>query len=220
MRLSFKITMLLLLAPCLLHARKHTGGEPKAAVAAERSVATTIAQPLNWFTATDQGDGTVQLQWSSKEENTGVRYILERSTDGVVYTSLGTFQAKGNRFMFLDDITGNDNNYYRIVARKGSAQQPVSQTLQVGAQKSASLKMSAEQDFSGEQLQLNVFAKNAATAVLKVMNSEGNMVYEEQLLLTDGYNRVFYPDYQQLETGSYYLTLQTDTGMSALKLER
>lgn len=180
-----------------------------------------VVQPLIAFTAADQGDGTVQLKWSHKAPQAGVQYLVERSEDGVYFSTIATLAATNSRFLFLDDRdVVQSPAYYRISAKKGMKVQPVSHVVQLGRVSNRLIKMSAEEVLNGDQLQLNIFSQEAIVGDLKILNSKGDLVRQELLYLLDGYNRVMLPDYNDLQAGNYYLTLQTSEGLTAMKLDR
>jgi hypothetical protein len=62
-------------------------------------------------------DGNVNIVWQSNSESNFAYYEIERSTDGVVFTKIGSIAAKGqvvNNYEFIDKSPAYGKNYYRL----------------------------------------------------------------------------------------------------------
>ena len=76
--------------------------------------------PLTWGSFTAQKDGrTALLKWTTVQEHSTAQFMVERSTDGTHYESIGTVRAAGNsnttkNYNLLDGVPANGINYYRI----------------------------------------------------------------------------------------------------------
>jgi hypothetical protein len=71
------------------------------------------------FTAQQQ-NGQVDLQWSTSEEQNTKDFVIQHSTDGAVWNSIGTINAAGNStsvrsYSFSDTHSANGLNYYRLL---------------------------------------------------------------------------------------------------------
>lgn len=76
--------------------------------------------PVTWgeFTATKQGN-TALLKWQTLQEFNTSHFIIQRSTDGVNFSTLNTVAAAGNssvvkNYQFTDQLPLNGKDYYRI----------------------------------------------------------------------------------------------------------
>jgi hypothetical protein len=81
--------------------------------------------PLFQFTGVPQGK-IVLLQWKTTDEVSISQYIVERSSDGVNFSTIGVVTAKGllgeNDYQFIDVKPLAGNNFYRLqVADRGDA---------------------------------------------------------------------------------------------------
>ena len=80
----------------------------------------SLALPLKLvsFTAGKSNDNEITLNWSSANENNSSHFIIERSTDGVLFSAVGTLPAHGmgdNKYRFTHLISpGVSNYYYRL----------------------------------------------------------------------------------------------------------
>jgi hypothetical protein len=73
---------------------------------------------LGMFTAT-KNNATALLQWTTVTETNTSAFILERSTDGLNYTAIGSLPASGNtttinKYQYTDKQMAPGVNYYRI----------------------------------------------------------------------------------------------------------
>jgi hypothetical protein len=70
------------------------------------------------FTVT-KNNATALLQWTTLQETNTDKFVIERSTDGLNYESIGTLAANGNtttvsKYQFTDKQMATGINYYRI----------------------------------------------------------------------------------------------------------
>lgn len=82
---------------------------------------TTQVLPLAWgsFTAQKMGSNAL-LKWSTLQEINTVKFIIERSKDGIHFNQIGTLNASGNTagVTFYNSSDGaplSGNDYYRII---------------------------------------------------------------------------------------------------------
>lgn len=73
---------------------------------------------MGLFTVT-KNQHTALLQWSTLQESNSDHFVIERSTDGISYTAIGTLPAAGNstttlKYQFTDKQIATGINYYRI----------------------------------------------------------------------------------------------------------
>jgi hypothetical protein len=83
-------------------------------------LSTIVPLPVNFtsFTATRAGDDAL-LQWQTAQEENSHDFSIERSTDGVHYSSIGDVDAAGNstspkNYSFTDKAPATGLNYYRL----------------------------------------------------------------------------------------------------------
>lgn len=80
---------------------------------------TTLPVKLNGFTAKKQNNSEVLIKWETLSETNSRNFIIERSTDGANFVSIGEQLAKGNAtslnsYSFVDKRPANGYNYYRL----------------------------------------------------------------------------------------------------------
>jgi hypothetical protein len=78
-----------------------------------------LAIVIGTFTAEKQGTSAALLKWTTIQESNTDKFIIERSTDGRIFTSIGEVKAAGNSsveksYQFADVFPAKGNNIYRI----------------------------------------------------------------------------------------------------------
>ena len=75
----------------------------------------TLPVKLNYFTA-EKVKQSVKLGWASSLENNSKAYVVERSSDGLQFVSIGTVPSNGRAsvYEFTDEAPVAGNNYYRL----------------------------------------------------------------------------------------------------------
>lgn len=71
------------------------------------------------FTAKNNNDQSVLLQWSTADEKNNIGFEIERSSDAVNYDSIGFVPATKaataiNYYSYKDEVVNNGRNYYRL----------------------------------------------------------------------------------------------------------
>lgn len=79
----------------------------------------TLPVVLVGFTAAQNSNGTVTLDWDTQMEVNFSHFEIERSSDGSVWNTIGTVEAKGNSsivtdYTFTDENPAANINYYRL----------------------------------------------------------------------------------------------------------
>jgi hypothetical protein len=74
-----------------------------------------VVLPVNFtgFNGILQNDETVKLVWTAVVDQDHDYFIVERSSDGISYSSLG-YGPQAAPFHFIDQHPNEGNNYYRI----------------------------------------------------------------------------------------------------------
>ena len=79
--------------------------------------------PVSWLDFTAQKkDNTVHLRWSTANEQNSDEFIVQHSTNGSSYTTIGNIAAAGNsvllqQYSFVHSNPATGVNYYRILQR-------------------------------------------------------------------------------------------------------
>jgi hypothetical protein len=169
---------------------------------------------LGQFTVT-RNNNTALLQWTTVQESNTDQFIIERSTDGINYVSIGTVAAGGNttttsKYKFTDKQMATGINYYRIKTMDKDAKYTLSPVRTIN---------NTDNDFTISMLP-NPVTKGMVyinTSVncnrIEVRDAIGRLVKTENVKGTQNHLAV-----NQLTKGMYFITVITDIGQKVDKL--
>lgn len=163
--------------------------------------------PLTWgsFNALAKPNGTVSLDWSTYQEENTAHFVVQYSTNGSDYNSIGTVPAAGNshttsQYSFVQSNPAtNGNDYYRIqeVDLDGSINYS---TVRVVSFKNGSLvKVVAIPNPVHDLLQLNVQGEGLRASFI---DAAGRTLHA--WILQNGYQQV---GVQDVPAGEYQLVI-------------
>ena len=185
-----------------------------------------ISMTLLTFDGEAQGN-TVELKWLTANEVDNKLFDIERSSDGIGFSSIGTKPGAGNSnevlsYTFRDNSPLVGTNYYRVKLVNESGAEEYSMITPVNIEPSgmADIKISAAQpnpfikDFQVEY----VVPKNG-NAHVKFMSVTGEVVLEEDVVCEkDAPSKFFYKDDKNLKPGVYFLSVAQDNDKKMIKL--
>jgi len=111
-----------------------SSGDPKdLAIAAFQNDGTALPLVLTQFYGQKQANKVV-LQWTTSMEENVAQFVIERSSDGKTYKTIGTVAATGNssltkNYSFADQSTFTGTNYYRLQVQDVSGSVTYSKVL-------------------------------------------------------------------------------------------
>ncbi len=161
----------------------------------------------------------IQLNWATASEQNTSHFEVERSSDGINFSTIGQVTAAGQsnskkEYVFNDTRPMPATNFYRlrmvdidnkftltrIVAVKNSTD---NNTIQLFPNPVTDL------------LQLQIPASRRETATLSVSTLTGQVVYQRQLQLNEGNNAFSIPA-AQFAPGQYYIIVNSSAGRQSL----
>lgn len=193
----------------------------RALSAAEIAVLSPNALPLQLgnFTALKQSNA-VQLYWETLNEQNTSRFEIERSTDGINYTTIGHVNAAGNsqdmrNYSFADNLPLQGTNFYRLkmidIDNKFSYSRVVAVKNSTGNIIAVQLFPNPATDI----VQLQIPASQKETATVSVANTAGQVIIQRSVQLNEGDNAFSIP-LSQFPNGQYYLIISKSSGRQSL----
>jgi Secretion system C-terminal sorting domain len=173
------------------------------------TVSTVLAVELTSFEAKAEGN-KVNLAWSTASEKENDFFAVERSNDGVNFTTVGTVKGHGtsnemNSYTFTDATATGSVVYYRLKDNDFSGQSNTSKVISVNLGKGSKLEIGV----IATDLGLVTFnAMEAGDATLNVVNLSGQVVAQAQTVATEGNNAVKM-NLNELANGIYILQVLT-----------
>ena len=161
-------------------------------------------------------NGTVaQLKWSTTQETGPVSFAVERSSDGVAFTAIGTVSGYNNssginNYSFDDNNVNTDVVYYRI---KMIAGQSIKFSRIIRLSKSSTqqnLQFTRLINPFDQLLQFEIISSKTGKAEIELVRLDGKVAKKKALWLAAGYNAIEVSNTSQLTPGIYCLQLKMD----------
>lgn len=176
------------------------------------SASTTLPVVLTDFTTTAQGN-TIVLNWSTQQESNSAYFIIERSADGINWSTQATVNAKGNssvvsKYSYTDVRPLANANYYRL------KMVDLDNSFQYSKINSVRISTSGSVSVYPNPATTNVYVSLPATisdnATLRLFNTAGQLM--QQLTLTKGNGSTVTVPVQQYTAGTYLLQITDASG--------
>jgi hypothetical protein len=155
----------------------------------------------------------VTLKWTSASEINAGFYTVEKSYDGINFSSLTTILAAGNsnhsiNYTYIDVSPGDNSTlYYRLSETDKNGSRKIYKTIAV-SDCSTSLTENGSIYGYGNEVNLNLFSLSNQTITITAYDVTGRLIYLKQIFVKEGNtNLKFNPDLAQ---GVYLFELKTE----------
>jgi secreted PhoX family phosphatase len=156
-----------------------------------------------------QKNNGIEINWASAKSNDPAAFDIERSTNGLNFTKIGSVSsspASNNSYTYLDrNVPTVDNIYYRIVHCNLNSLCIYSDIKSLKINNSTSL-IKAYALSPGNVIRVTYNAKNASEVLMHVYSNNGSEVYREKRKVTQGIND-FNITIDNLPSGIYILKM-------------
>lgn len=186
----------------------------------------TTILPVTWlsFTAQKGYNNAVNLQWQVANEVNNERYEVERSTDGVNFSSIGMVASlNGNTqaptsYSFVDKQPATGTVYYRIqqVDKDGKHSYSSVQTITVGANETAAWQVYPTLSKAGGNTALRIKG-DVGKIQLVLTDISGKIIYQNKLNTTVAGQLINVP-LNGCTKGIYLLKIVSDKAHSTEKI--
>lgn len=159
--------------------------------------------------AFQKGNG-IQVDFTTSFELNVERYIIEKSTDGILFFPTGNLASKGNsnsltNYSFYDDNLITGSYFYRIKALEKDGTTKLSNILKVGINKQKSNIAIAPNPIKNGVVNIQINNLIKSTYAIKVINNLGQIIVTKSLNHEGG-------------SGAFYLNLPTTTKKGVYRL--
>jgi sugar lactone lactonase YvrE len=175
-----------------------------------------MALPLN-ITAFSANtiNQNIKTEWQTASEQNTDYFIIQRSTDGISFTDIGTLKAIGsgaNKYAFTDKNPNNGINYYRLqnVDKDGSFTYSKVVNANINDKKYFSISPNPASDFA-----IINFGKTVEKATLLVCDITGKVLITQTI---PGNSNTYKLNIQTLTNGFYVIRVNTSTASFNEKL--
>jgi hypothetical protein len=167
--------------------------------------------PVNLVSFKVQRTGaTNSATWTTSQEINTQHFVVERSSDGRNFATIGQLDANGNsnsllNYSFADERPARGINYYRlkIVDRDNSFKYSAIRSVRNDGLADVSVYPNPVKN----ELMINIDADKAGTGTLLVTDFSGKVLYNHAIKLVKGNNKLPI-NTSSLAGGTYLLTLQ------------
>jgi hypothetical protein len=178
----------------------------------EMVMASASSLPVQWvsFTAELRNQQAL-LNWKTASEYNNSHFVVERSSNGTKYDSIGTVTAgASHNYSFVDGRVLNGTSFYRLrqVDIDGASKYSKVVTVKTNA---AGSGIKLFPTVASSTVNFNVTADTKADVVVSVFDANGRMMIRSQRMLAAGANQQSV-DVSSLGKGSYYFQLRSNDG--------
>lgn len=181
------------------------------------SVPQQLPVKLVSFSAHKRTDGLIDLNWNTAYEKQNKNFEVQRSTDGILFETIGLVNGAGNtsvtsKYKFTDGNPLNGITYYRLKQNDYDGNYTLSNVVLIdagGEKLAATLKPVVYPTPADEVLYLEVNNIAETTVQMSIVDVMGSSVYEEQIL-ADEPNYVYPLAINNLKKGLYVIKIKTN----------
>ncbi len=152
-----------------------------------------------------------------------VRFFLEKSTDGIHFTRIGTVDsynnpaAENNTYSFTDPVTVTGKTMYRIAVSSNAVIVKYSRTIQLGSPVET-FKVDVTTNPFSSSLHFDVTMDKDAKIDVLLLNATGTVIKQKSYTAYTGINNYSLPNTESLAAGIYILQVQQKDKMITRKV--
>ena len=154
-------------------------------------------------------NNNVNLNWEAATKDSFSNYTIERSEDGLKFTSIGQINSteisKTNNYNFSDNSPVSGVNFYRLAMVDSSGKANYSKTVSAAIEKSFALQ-SLMVSVSNKNIKMVINCKEAQVINMVVADVSGRILYSNPTQLQTGLN-VIDKKISSVITGVYFVKL-------------
>jgi hypothetical protein len=174
-----------------------------------------------------KGNGFNTLNWTTSTEQNNKGFAIERSIDGVTFSSIGFINSKGDNgysnttlnYSFVDDKLYSSSNYYRLQQVDQDGKTKFSNVVLLKADRINNIKMtSLYPNPAADEINISIETPNAEKVILIVTDIYGKQLMTNKINVEAGTN-ITTIRVNHLAAGTYLVKMITEnkTESSVLK---
>lgn len=156
-----------------------------------------------------------QLNWHTTVEVDNKEFLVERSTDGVSFTTIGTVEGYGTTterqsYNFLDISADGGLTHYRLKQVNYDGTFKVSNVIKIDKSGANNLTITSMTPLEeGGVVEITLDVKKPSTVTYNVDKLDAHLVYTATQTLQSGKN-IISVDISEFEEGTYKITIEAD----------
>ncbi len=196
---------------------------PRNSITVLKMTASTVALPLPLisFTATLLTNGYGQLIWQTNTNDNNSNFTIERSTDSVIWTTIGRVSADGTvtnksyRFNDSNPFALADKVFYRIVKTDAAGQIYTSSVKTLQKIVTSSLTIKLLNNPAKESANFTVSGIRYAALKINLLDSKGTIIKVYSEVASDGLVTI---DLKNIPSGVYFVQFISSVAQQVFKL--
>ncbi|MDP3928388.1 MAG: T9SS type A sorting domain-containing protein, partial [Bacteroidota bacterium] len=181
---------------------------------------------LNQFTIQNI-EGNVLLNWNTSWEQNNKGFMIERSTNKLLFESVGFVSGIGNshsinKYQFIDknafEMAQTNQLYYRLKQIDFDGKYSYSNVLTIGNQNLFNNEVTVFPNPFINAIHIAFNAENATNVTVNIVDMHGKLVFQENRTIQNGISELLFEPNQSLASGVYLMQLNIDGKSKILKL--
>lgn len=159
----------------------------------------------------------VHFKWDVDAESNGDRFVIEKSLDGEKWkqiTEVKSIKNHDSRHTYMVseiNLAEEQEEFFRIKRVDESGKETTLDVVNVEHKVLSSLKMIPNSKARKNQFHISYYSLIESRGWIRVLNTDGELVYERQMSIKDGYNRITL-DARRFDVGNYIVVLRDRYG--------
>jgi hypothetical protein len=175
-----------------------------------------LAANLSSFDGALTGTNKASLKWSSGGETSLAKYEVERSTDGINYTGIGSVTANGNSagsYEYTDVNVARTINFYRLKMVNTNGSFTYSSIVRVNNKPGLSSTVTVYPSPASSTISTEFSAEQPHDASLTVIDATGRVYIQQNIKVQKGNNNITVP-VTKLSKGTYAIMIRSANGVN------
>ncbi len=167
--------------------------------------------------------GKVDLYWVTANEVNAANFVIERSTDGLYFTPIGTVKASGTssnvqNYKLVDALPANGSNYYRLKMYDNNGAYTYSKTIIIRINSNVQLTTQIMPNPITSYIDVYLTLTHNTPVEFRLFDIGGKLVFQKSVKGYKGFNWFTIRDLDKLSSGMHLLKIVTDTDNIVEKL--
>jgi hypothetical protein len=159
-----------------------------------------------------QNGKDAQLSWATANELNTKEFMIEWSSDGAQFKTIGTLKASGNsdvlqHYTFLDRNVAAGNNFYRLKIIDLNGSYSYSPIVKLNVSGKTTFKVYPTLTTGSLTIEMTAAIREVTSAL--VYDQAGRLLFSKKITISGGYNRIEL-NVAQLPAGSYLLKIESN----------
>jgi hypothetical protein len=172
---------------------------------------------------TKMEEGNSVIRWTTSQEKELLSYVIEKSTDGNLFTQVAVVDGYQNASNYLNTYKwsepyGNEKVYYRVKMKSKLNGDKYSRIEMIGSNVFSGIELLSAMNPFNDELRLELKTSQADVIKMQMIDNNGVVVFAQNYTLAAGQNRLIIKQPKSLAASIYTLTISTSKGNISRKL--